>query len=367
MLNQKKKITTKLLSTKINTKPNTVTRAGITANLVFTRGKQLVEHNPFSLIPDPQNPRPGEIIDEKWLVSNLKLGTSGSLCRVNSENNTYEIPEINELGVNVNEKIEESYNFLKDLANSIRNDGLIEPIEIFLADRNNDPDYFFGRNEEYGYVVLEGHQRRLAAMMAGMATVTCIEITDETLLAKLKVRHRKLRRQLSENNLRKGLTVFQNYEIVKRLLSDEETKSITRKELSAIIGLNEAIAGALKEIIVNGENYPSLLFKMISEGNLTFQKIREVAFKPTDEVLNILKGNKLKKEVTEKKPRGRNGGAIKKSANFKVTNEKEAHYFLNFLLRKFPEIEIEKDANEYKQLESFLIKLKEIAVVGTEM
>jgi ParB-like chromosome segregation protein Spo0J len=80
---------------------------------------------------------------------------------------------------------------------------LIEPIEIFLADRQNDPDYFTNSDLDYGYVILEGHQRRLAAMIAGVPTVTCIEITDESMLVKLKVKHRKLRRQLSENNLRK--------------------------------------------------------------------------------------------------------------------------------------------------------------------
>jgi len=106
---------------------------------------------------------------------------------------------------------------------------------------------------------------------------------------------------------------------------------------------------------------------MISDGNLTFQKIREVAFKTTDEVLNILKGNKRNKEEAEKKPRGRKGGAVKRSANFKVKDEKEVHYFLNFLLRKFPEIEIKKEENEYKQLENFLMKLKEASVVNTEM
>ena len=363
MSNQKKKISAKSLSTKINNKPNTVTRAGITANLVFTRGKQLVEHSPFSLIPDPQNPRPGEIIDEKWLLRNLKLGSDDSLCKYNRETNTYDIPDINQLNVNVNEKIEESYNFLKGLALSIRNDGLIEPIEVFLADKNNDPDYFVGRNEDYGYVVLEGHQRRLAAMMAGVETITCIEITDETLLAKLKVRHRKLRRQLSENNLRKGLTVYQNFEIVKKLLDDDETNSITRKDLSAIIGLNEAIAGALKEIIINSENYPSLLYDKISDGSLTFKKIREVAFKSYEDVLEILKNeNKPRKVLPEKKVRGKQGGAIKRSASFKLKDEKETHCFLSFLYRKFPQVKLDAEENEYKQLEKFLMKLKEISM-----
>ncbi|HAT3881194.1 TPA: chromosome partitioning protein ParB [Legionella pneumophila] len=364
MTSLKKKISAKSLSTKINNKPNTVTRAGITANLVFTRGKQLVEHNPFSLIPDPQNPRPGEIIDDKWLLRNLRLGLDDSLCGYNSETNTYEIPELHELNVNVNEKIEESYNFLKGLALSIRNDGLIEPIEIFLADKNNDPDYFVGRNDEYGYVVLEGHQRRLAAMMAGMRTITCIEITDETLLAKLKVRHRKLRRQLSENNLRKGLTVYQNFEIVKKLLDDDETKSLTRKELSAIIGLNEAIAGALKEIITNSKNYPNLLYNKISDGSLTFKKIRELAFKPYDDVLDLLKNEKKSPKVSPtKKVRGKQGGAIKRSASFKVKDAKETHCFLNFLYRKFPEVKLDAEENEYKKLESFLMRLKEMSIV----
>ncbi len=363
MLNQKKKISAKSLSTKINNKPNTVTRAGITANLVFTRGKQLVEHSPFTLIPDPQNPRPGEIIDDTWLLRNLRLGSNDSLCRYNHESNTYEIPEINDLNINVNEKIEESYNFLKGLALSIRHDGLIEPIEVFLADKNNDPDYFVGRNDEYGYVILEGHQRRLAAMMAGVQTITCIEIIDETLLAKLKVRHRKLRRQLSENNLRKGLSVYQNFEIVKKLLDHDETKSITRKELSAIIGLNEAIAGALKEIIVNSENYPSLLFKKISDGSLTFKRIRELAFKPYDEVVFSLNNEKkIKNASLAKKARGKQGGAIKRSANFKVKDEKETHCFLSFLYRKFPEVNLEEEENEYKKLEKFLMKLKELAI-----
>ena len=244
MQNQKKKISAKSLSTKINNKPNTVTRAAITANLKFTRGKQLVEHEPFLLIPDPQNPRPGELIDDQWLLKNLKLGTKDSLCRFDDVNNEYIIPNLDDLKIYKNNKLEESYNFLRDLAFSIRNDGLIEPIEIFLADRNNDPDYFINNDLEFGYVVLEGHQRRLAAMMASVSTVTCVEIIDESMLAKLKVKHRKLRRQLSENNLRKGLTVSQNVTIVSKLLSGDDFKNIKSQELANITGLNQKICQA---------------------------------------------------------------------------------------------------------------------------
>ena len=136
------------LTSKVN-KPDTITRAGITANLKFTRGKQLVEHDPFSWIPDPQNPRPGEIIDEAWLRDMLKIGTEQSLCNF-SESGDYVIPEFSELHCEYTESLEDSYNSLRDLAFSIRNDGLIQPIEIFLADRQNDPDYFHNSNLEYG-------------------------------------------------------------------------------------------------------------------------------------------------------------------------------------------------------------------------
>ena len=207
MADKKTRITSKIFSSNvINTqKPDTITRAAITAQIRPSRGKQLVEHNPIALIPDPNNPRPGDLIDDAWLIEHLQVGTENSLCKLNPDSNEYVIPYFSELDTDVAPELAEDYDFLRSLALSIRNDGLIEPIEIFLADKNSDPEYFVNSNLDYGYVVLEGHQRRLAGIMAGVSTLTCIEITDETMLARLKVKHRKLRRQLSENNLRKGL------------------------------------------------------------------------------------------------------------------------------------------------------------------
>lgn len=361
----KKKIITKTLSSK-TIKPDTVTRAGITANLKFTRGKQLVEHDPFTLIPDPQNPRPGELIDDEWLIKYLRVGKDDSLCAHNPVTNEYHIPEFHELRLEPNDKLEESYNFLRGLANSIRQDGVIEPIEVFLADKNNDPDYFKNSSLDYGYVILEGHQRRLAAMMAGVSSVTCIELTDETMLAKLKVKHRKLRRQLSENNLRKGLTVSQNYQIVRELLNDTENQGITTKELSSVIGLNEGIASALKSICINQERYPSLFVSMILDNKLTFKAIRQLVPKSYDEIEETLKNgfkniNPIKKSTV--KARGRNGGAIKRSATFKVKNEIESLTLQRFLLSRFPELnEQNDDALSFASLERLLNRLKEIAI-----
>jgi hypothetical protein len=100
----KKKITTSSLTSNRIDKPDTVTRAGITANLKYTRGKQLVEHSPYLLIPDPSNPRPGEIIDDSWLNKYLFLGTERSLC--SNETGEYIIPEYSQLNYGPNESLE---------------------------------------------------------------------------------------------------------------------------------------------------------------------------------------------------------------------------------------------------------------------
>lgn len=366
-MSQKKKIIMNTLKSNKLTKPDTVTRAGITANLKFTRGKQLVEQNPFYLIPDPCNPRPGEIIDEIWLKKHLYIGESNSLCKISDETGEYNIPEFFQLGIEANDIIEESYNFLRELAFSIRVDGLIEPIEIFLADRENDADYFEGTNLDYGYVILEGHQRRLAAMMAGVQTVTCIEITDESMLVKLKVKHRKLRRQLSENNLRKDLTVSQNFQIFQQLYSDPSVKSLTNKELSLIIGLGEGIVSALKTICTSPESYPPVFFKKLNENKLTFKIIRTLASKNYNEIEQFFTESKNTQNENSKKEviaRGRKGGAIKKYATFKVSDQNESNSLQRFLLSRFPEIEYNESANySYKTLEFILSKIKEMAMV----
>lgn len=362
----KKKIITKSLTANKINKPDTVTRAGITANLKFTRGKQLVEQNPFSLIPDPYNPRPGEVIDENWLKQHLFLGTDKSLCKLSDKTGEFIIPEFSQLCIKADESVEESYSFLRELAFSIRADGLIEPIEIFLADRQNDPAYFESLNLDYGYVILEGHQRRLAAMMSGVSTVTCIEITDESMLAKLKVKHRKLRRQLSENNLRKALTVSQNVQIFQQLLSDPNVQSLTNKDLSLIIGLSEGIISALRTIFTKPDAYPSLFFSKILENKLTFKKIRELAPKSYMEVEQALSETDPIKTTSKKpiiKARGRQGGAKKKYATFKISDERESNFLQQFLLSRFPELGlIEHQDSPYKTLENILNEIKKMAL-----
>jgi len=363
-MKKKRIIATPLQSLDKIDKPNTVTRAGITADIKMTRGKQLVEHNPFNLIPDPQNPRPGEVVDDTWLKLNLKLGTDDSLCKVNSEG-TYIIPDFSDLDIGYSNELKESYDFLKSLAFSIRREGLIEPIEIFLADKKNEPTYFEGSDLSYGYVVLEGHQRRLAAMMAGVKTVTCVEITDETMLAKLKVKHRKIRRQLSENNLRKGLTVYQNFVVVQQLLQEQPESKITASELSEIIGLNEDIAAALKKLANNFNNYPQQFIEMLKNNQFTFSNLRTLVGKSNEYINKFISKDHTGIEKTSKKTvktRGRSGGAIKKSATFKVNLESNSILLRDLLASRFPEVEEPFNSdNPYKSLEEMLTSIMHLA------
>ncbi len=350
-----------------NIKPSTVARAAITAEIKPTRGKQLVEHNPLALIPDPSNPRPGDQIDDNWLMKYLFIGDERSLCRSDS-NNEYIIPAFNQLNAGISEGLEEDYEFLRSLAFSIRNEGLIEPIEIFLADRKNDPEYFANSKLDYGYVVLEGHQRRLAGIMAGVRTVTCIEITDETMLARLKVKHRKLRRQLSENNLRKGLSVGQNFKIVRELLRLDDCKNISVKELSSIIGLNEEISGALKRLSLSEDSYPVQMLNLIENSTVSYKWIRIWISKPFNqiekEVQRLLNDNATPQQTPQLKikARGRSGGATKRSATFKVSKEKDSQLLQDYLFNIIPELRTNNlDESPFHSLEKVLNRLLDLA------
>lgn len=366
---KKAKLTSKSLNPygDISTKPSTITRAAITAEIKPTRGKQLVEHNPSALIPDPNNPRPGDQIDDIWLNKNLLIDSDRSLCRYD-DNGEYLIPTFNELDSEIPRELSEDYEFLRNLAFSIRNDGLIEPIEIFLADRNNDPEYFINSKLDYGYVVLEGHQRRLAGIMAGVKTLTCIEITDETMLSRLKVKHRKLRRQLSENNLRKGLSVGQNFKIVRELLKSDDCKQISVKELSSIVGLNEEISGALKRLALSDDNYPKQMLSLIEDSLVSFKWIRIWISKSYSqieaEVQRLLSGESINQEPSQPKikPRGRSGGAVKRSATFKVMKEQDSKLLRNYLFKMIPDLKIhDEDESPFYSLEKVLNQLLELA------
>tara|TARA_B110000879_G_C11146526_1_gene502693 strand:- start:713 stop:1831 length:1119 start_codon:yes stop_codon:yes gene_type:complete len=364
----KKRIMSKAIKKTGNS--STVSKAGITASLEYTRGKELVEHNPWSLIPDPNNPRPREVIDDVWMKRVLKLGYTNSLCFYDGSGN-WIIPDFDSLSGDLNGAKKDDYDFLVQLSKSIRVDGLIEPIEIFLADKSYEPDYFVDNNLEHGYVVLEGHQRRLAALIGGIDKVTCIKITDDTLLAKLKVKHRKLRRQLSENNLRKEITPAQHYLIVKDLFSSlDKGDDLTGEQLSEITGLNLKISQVLKKIVIAKEGrYPNILYQKLIGGELSMRALRGIAFKTFEEISDFFSNadkSELPKEKLKSKvkpiSRGTSGGRVKKSAIFKISSSDDSLVLSQYLIKAMPNLKlIDNEPSSYKQLENILQQLMDKA------
>lgn len=346
-----------------NHKPGTAERAEITARLKIPRGRQLVEHNPWELLPDPNNPRPGEVIDEHWLKKVLHLGSEKSLCKLNGKE--WVIPEFHELREDTGVASESDYDELRRLALSIRNEGLIQPIEIFLADKKNEPEYFKDNELYYAYVVTEGHRRRLASMMAGLDSIMCVEITDDTMLAKLKVKHRKLRRQLSENNLRKDLTVYQHLTITKELFDSlPYNEEITATELSSITGLNYKICQILKKIVTaEVGRYPEILFERIKDNELSYKNLRALVPKTYDQIIKeLITGTTPVKEVKNKNISSKNRvGRQKVSATLKIVGENDTLNLLNYLVSSFPNLRVLEEESPYKNLENIFSQLIQMA------
>lgn len=337
-------------------------KAGLTTALKYTEGKELVELSPWSLIPDPNNPRPGEIIDDAWLLRVLRLNTKGCLCVAEGRNLI--CPDFEKLSGDLGGVKEEDYESLIMLAKSIRSEGIIQPIEVFLADKKYEPEYFIDREEDHGYVVLEGHQRRLAAMIAGVQTVTCIQISDEAFIKQLQVKHRKLKRQLSENNIRKSLTSAQHYHIFQELLGDDASDEITAVDLSNISGLGVKACEALKKLIKAEEGrYPSILYNKISEGNISLSVLKEIIYMSFNEIVSYFEPiKKSKAKNKEVKPRGVKGGRTKKSATFQIKSESDSLILGNYIQRHIPGLEkVEDHSSPYKTLEILLQKLLEKA------
>ena len=130
--------------------------------------------------------------------------------------------------------------------------------------------------------------------------------------------------------------------------------------------MNEGIVSALKSICINPSNYPPIFLSKIKDNKLTFKMIRILVAKTYIQIEQALTDENIPSKSISKnliKPRGKQGGASKKSATFKVKDPKESDSLQRLLLSRFPEIKyISNDNNEFKSLEGLLHKIKEIAI-----
>jgi hypothetical protein len=144
--------------------------------------------------------------------------------------------------------------------------------------------------------------------------------------------------------------------------------NITAKELSSIIGLNEDISGALKKLAISKESFPKSMINLIENSLVSYKWIRTWISKPFFEIqeeadrLLLNKPPVAREEKKVIKPRGRNGGAVKRSAIFKVDKEQDSMILQNYLFQKIPELsETSNTGSSFNNLENILNRLMELA------
>ena len=150
------------------------------------------------------------------------------------------------------------------------------------------------------------------------------------------------------------------------LVTLDDCKNISVKELSSIIGLNEEIAGALKRLSLSGKNYPIQMLNLIEDSAVSFRWIRKWISKPFDEIeketQRLLEGNPVTIVKPKTKVRGRSGGAVKRSATFKVIKEHESIALQNYLLKFIPDLQvIDLEDSAFHNLEKLLYGLLALA------
>ena len=167
------------------------------------------------------------------------------------------------------------------------------------------------------------------------------------------------------------MSVGQNFKIVRELLTSENCVNISVKELSSIIGLNEDIAGALKRLSWTENDYPKKMINLIESSSVSFKWIRLWVNKSYDQIeaeiqrltsTDPTNPDELKLNV---KARGRSGGAIKRSAIFKVNKEEDSKVLHGYLLQRIPELKLVfLDGSHFVRLEKTLNYLMELSKQG---
>jgi hypothetical protein len=133
--------------------------------------------------------------------------------------------------------------------------------------------------------------------------------------------------------------------------------------------LNEDIAGVLKRLCLNRDHFPEKIFDLIESNRVSFKWIRTWIGKPFDqlnvEVERLLADGKILYSESKpkiSKPRGTKGGAIKRTAVFKVNDKNDTLKFQQVLLSRFPELTIEfDDESPFSNLERILSQIMEFA------
>ena len=234
---------------------------------------------------------------------------------------------------------------LRELADSIKVQGLIQPIVVREVNSN----------AKVKYEIIAGERRWRASKMAGLKTVPVVikNVDDQTAMAMA----------LIENLQRENLNSHEEAEGLARLI---EEHSLTHSDAAKLLGKSRAAVSNLLRLLTA----PSVIQGFLKKGELEQGHVRAMLGLPLDQQLNLssrIKENrhsvrwveKMVKEILKKKtPLTNNSVRINKQNQSSVFLENKLSDFLNLetkiLSKDKNKGEIRISFNSTEELESFL-------------
>ncbi|HHM2297792.1 TPA: ParB N-terminal domain-containing protein [Legionella anisa] len=317
---------------------------------------------PKALKPSTHNPRPDWVIDDAWLVKHVGIDMEdifesnmnlNCLVKINEEEidgkliESIIFPQFEELLNSPNITQKKEYDFLVNLAKSIKETGQIQPIEIESDSENNT------------LVVLEGHLRRLACILGRIPYIKAIRNEGLHNLS----RRDKIGRQITENSLRTNISVLGNF----KLASEEikENPKITVRDLSARLKIQKDLASTLIKLILYPDKYHSSIYSALESGHLSANNLIKVAsYNRQDRqelfIYKLLEKN-IELPVQMKKPIPRGTDGRKKSvASMQIKTIDNCVKAGNKLLSCIPELKDYSTISEVKTVDDMVSLLKSL-------
>lgn len=317
---------------------------------------------PKALKPSAHNPRPDWVIDDAWLVKHVGIDMEdifesnmnlNCLVKINEEEvdgkliESIIFPQFEELLNSPNITQKKEFDFLVNLAKSIRETGQIQPIEIESDSENNT------------LVVLEGHLRRLACILGRIPYIKAIRNEGLHNLS----RRDKIGRQITENSLRTNISVLGNF----KLASEEikENPKITVRDLSTRLKIQKDLASTLIKLILYPDKYHSSIYSALESGHLSANNLIKVAsYNRQDRqelfIYKLLEKNiELPVQMKKTIPRGTDGRK-RSVASMQIKTIDNCVKAGNKLLSCIPELKDYSTISEVKTVDDMVSLLKSL-------
>jgi ParB/RepB/Spo0J family partition protein len=328
----------------------------ISKELTFNNGSEgYFKVRPKALIESSHNPRPDWKINDEWLKKHVHVDfddvfedslESDCLVRIEEtevDGNIIEdalFPTFDELDNSPDPSAKPQYEFLIELAQSIRLEGQIQPIEVESSSDNK------------SLVVLEGHLRRLACILGRVPYLKAIRNEGLHGLSK----EEKVGRQISENSVRKDVSLWGKYLLVESLL--QEHPKLTIREVSERLKLNKTLVGYLVKLYASKSSpkIPKALeLDLITTRNLGIVLGYKQISAQEQALKKILKGQYVllcdDGELEEPKVQPKGSGRTRTVSSLQIKSKENCVKAGNRLLELVPELSTSVSLSEVQSVE----------------